>query len=170
MMKTLYLKYRNEFCNWLRKKYLVDADTAIEMYQESITTFFEKIKSGQQTTLDGDIKAYVFGIGKNKILQQRDQFAKSNRHAISLSEHLHFISQEEERSAIFDNAVDVTRQLMAEMGQPCQSLLYAFYFQHLSMDQIAVKFGYKTEGVARTTKKRCIQKIRELVFKGNQHG
>lgn len=169
-MKTLYLSYKGEFCNWLKKKYLINQDAAIDVYQESFTIFFEKVKAGRLDDFNGDIKAYVFGIGKNKMMQQRDQAAKDHRHAIYLSEHLQFIAQDEVRSSVFENAAEISKNLMAQMGEPCKSILQAFYFYNLTMEQIAEKFSYKTEGVARTTKKRCMQKIKELVFKDNHHG
>ena len=94
-MAELYLGYRAEFCGWLRKKYLIDTESALDIYQEAVTTFIEKCHQGQLDGLEGEVKTYLFGIGKNRVLQMKEKQVTHMRHQGMLAEHQRFLSQNE---------------------------------------------------------------------------
>ena len=165
----LYLSYRAEFCGWLRKKYLIDAESALDIYQESVTTLIEKCLQGQLDGFEGEVKTYLFGIGKNRVLQMQEKQVTHMRHQGMLAEHQRFLSQNEVAQSVVQQNWELIRNLLTDLGEPCRPILEAFYYNNLSMEQIASRFGYKNETVARSTKKRCMEKIRILAQKFRSH-
>ena len=56
------------------------------------------------------------------------------------------------------------RSLLASLertGRKCLQLLKAFYYDHLSMDDIAVRFGFNGRRSAAVQKYKCLEKVRE---------
>lgn len=66
--------------------------------------------------------------------------------------------EEEKRFEKLGSAIDM-------LGEPCRSLLKDFYYQDLSMTEIAEKFGYTNADNAKTQKYKCLQRLKKLYFK-----
>lgn len=56
-----------------------------------------------------------------------------------------------------------------QVGEPCRSLLKAFYHNDKSMQEIAADFGYTNPENAKTQKYKCLMRLRKL-FYGIQAG
>ncbi len=165
-METIYFEYRDEFVGWSTRKFSINEDDALDHYQDVLTIFFEKIMNGDFTELESSIKTFLFGIGKNKIRQQFDKQTRRSQHLDQMKEHYQFLG-EEDGANIFEKAYDVTMDALKSIGEPCLSILRLFYFEKKSMTEIAQTMGHKSEGVSRTTKKRCLEKIRNQVTQEN---
>jgi hypothetical protein len=50
------------------------------------------------------------------------------------------------------------------LGEPCKSLLKAFYIEKKSMDQIALLFGYTNADNAKNQKYKCLMRLKKLFF------
>lgn len=57
------------------------------------------------------------------------------------------------------------RQAVHNMGEPCAPLLLHFYWDQLSMDDIANKLSYKDSNSAKTQKYKCIQKLKSIFLR-----
>jgi hypothetical protein len=53
---------------------------------------------------------------------------------------------------------------MQRIGEPCKSLLQAFYIEKKSMPEIAVAFGYTNADNAKTQKYKCLIRLKKLFF------
>ena len=51
-----------------------------------------------------------------------------------------------------------------QIGEPCRSLLKAFYHQDKSMNEIAADFGYTNSENAKTQKYKCLQRLKKLFY------
>jgi len=51
--------------------------------------------------------------------------------------------------------------ILEKMGDPCKALLESFYFNQLSWEAIAEKFGYSNAASARNQKYKCLERIRK---------
>ncbi|WOK08062.1 sigma-70 family RNA polymerase sigma factor [Imperialibacter roseus] len=165
MMEEVYLSYRNEFVNWSRRKFDITEEDALDHYQDTLTVFFEKVMNGNISVIESSLKTYLFGIGKNKVRQQFDERNRMKRHEEGLVEHYRFLSENKEAEAAYDSARSQTWELFDAMGEACKRILRLFYFEKRSMSEIADIMGHSSEAVSRTTKKRCLEKIREQVKK-----
>jgi hypothetical protein len=50
------------------------------------------------------------------------------------------------------------------LGEPCKSLLEAFYMQKKNMQEIAASFGYTNPDNAKNQKYKCLMRLKKLFF------
>jgi RNA polymerase sigma factor (sigma-70 family) len=50
------------------------------------------------------------------------------------------------------------------LGEPCRSLLRAYYHQDKSMQEIAQDFGYTNPDNAKTQKYKCLMRLKKIFF------
>ena len=53
---------------------------------------------------------------------------------------------------------------MGGLGEPCKSLLEAFYLKKKSMQEIAGSFGYTNSENAKNQKYKCLMRLKKLFF------
>ena len=59
---------------------------------------------------------------------------------------------------------------MSKIGEPCKSLLEAYYIQKKQMQQIADEFGYTNADNAKTQKYKCLVRLKKLFFAQYKNG
>lgn len=170
VMEKVYFRYKEEFVSWTIKKFGISQDDALDHYQDTLTIFFEKVINGSITVIESSLKTYLFGIGKNRVRQQFDDENRKERHGEGLAEHYRFLAEDEDASVVFEEARNQTQGLFEAIGEACKEILRLFYYEKKSMSEIARLMGHKSEAVSRTTKKRCLEKIRSKVKKPSANG
>ena len=58
----------------------------------------------------------------------------------------------------------VMEKALLGLGEPCKSLLEAFYIQRKNMGEIAGSFGYTNAENAKNQKYKCLLRLRKLFF------
>jgi len=53
---------------------------------------------------------------------------------------------------------------LMSLGEPCKSLLEAYYLQKRSMTEIAASFGYTNADNAKNQKYKCLNRLKKLFF------
>jgi hypothetical protein len=56
------------------------------------------------------------------------------------------------------------------LGEPCKSLLHAFYIEKKSMQEIAGSFGYTNAENAKTQKYKCLMRLKKIFFSHYKNG
>lgn len=163
----LYKLYRDEFIAWAFKKYAADRDTAKDIFQDVIITFYENVKEGKITSATSSIKTYLFAIGKFKLINAIKRNGRigyvSDPGLINGNEpnHSHMDNQDEK-----EFIRDTVSKYLDQQPEDCQKILRMYYFDGLSMEQIAHKMGYKNADVAKSKKAKCFKCLAEQVKKG----
>jgi RNA polymerase sigma factor (sigma-70 family) len=75
------------------------------------------------------------------------------------------IQIQEEREEHFDQL----NKAMNALGEPCSSLLKAFYNEQKSMQEIAGQFGYTNPDNAKTQKYKCLARLKKLFYSAQVH-
>ncbi len=159
-MEQVYVRYRSEFVRWSIGKFGISEDDALDHYQDTLTIFFEKIMNGSLDEIGSSLKTYLFGIGKNRVRQQFDASSREEKHEAGVIEHYRFLAQDDELTETYEDARDQTRSMLDSLSDNCREILRLFYFEKRSMSEIADLMKHKSEAVSRTTKKRCMEKLR----------
>src|SRR5690606_37629818 len=121
---------------------------------------------GKLENLECSIKTYLFAIGKNLTLKI---FSKRQREIVDVNRN-HIIPDipgDSEESENFRQKV--VMKVMEHLGEPCKSLLEAFYFRSLSMHEIAIELAYKNADVVKSQKARCMNEVKKQVKKKLQN-
>jgi RNA polymerase sigma-70 factor (ECF subfamily) len=161
-LEEIYEELREPFIAWSIKNYQSTRDQAIEFYQTAILIFYDNIVQGKLMELTGSVKTYLFAIGKNKWREYfRERLKSAPESAIDPLDFVMEISEDEANPELL-----LLQRALENLGNPCRTLLEAFYYQSLKLDEIVIRFGYKNKDAAKTVKYKCIQRLKRLVGSG----
>ena len=137
-------------------------DDARDVFQEAMIVLFENAKS-PTFELNCQIKTYVYSVARRlwlKKLQQAKKFGgevETMAEVVSVEEE---VEAHEQRNAEFQ----VMEKALVNLGEPCKSLLEAYYMQKKSMTDIAGSFGYTNADNAKNQKYKCLMRLKKLFF------
>ena len=137
-------------------------DDARDIFQEAMIVLFEKAKSNS-FVLSCQIKTYLYSVCRRLWLKK---LQKQNRYSPSIEMIKETIPVEEEIESYEkrnDNIL-LMEQALSKIGEPCKSLLEAFYIQKKSMPEIATSFGYTNADNAKTQKYKCLVRLKKIFF------
>jgi RNA polymerase sigma factor (sigma-70 family) len=143
-------------------------DDAKDIFQEAMIVLYEKVRSGN-LELHCQIKTYVYSVCRRlwlKRLQQQNRFtmeAHSPENTIAVEED---ISEHEKRDAEFA----MMEKAINSLGEPCKSLIEAFYLKKKSMQEIAAGFGYTNADNAKNQKYKCLMRLKKIFFDHYKNG
>lgn len=138
------------------------ADDARDIFQEAMIIIFEKAKSGS-FVLSCRLQTYLYSVCRRlwlKKLQNQHRFNPSfelNHEIVPVDEELELHEQKEAEFQLLENA-------MQKIGEPCKSLLEAFYIEKKSMPEIADLFRYTNADNAKTQKYKCLVRLKKIFF------
>lgn len=138
------------------------ADDARDIFQEAMIILFEKSKS-ESFVLSCQIKTYLYSVCKRIWLKK---LQKENRYNPSIDMLMETVPVEDEIETHekVNNDFLLMEDAMSKIGEPCKSLLDAFYIQKMSMPEIAVSFGYTNADNAKTQKYKCLMRLKKIFF------
>jgi len=137
-------------------------DDARDIFQEAMIVLYEK--SGLATfSLNCQIKTYLYSICRRLWLKRLQQLGKYNTPVNGLEEIIPVEEEMEDHEKKNDDFA-LMEQAMAKIGEPCKSLLDAYYMQKKNMQDIASEFGYTNADNAKTQKYKCLVRLKKLFF------
>ena len=138
------------------------ADDARDVFQEAMIILYEKTKS-DSFELTCQIKTYLYSVCRRLWLKK---LQKSSRYHPSLEVIQETVPVDEEiaNHEKKDNDFKLMESALSKIGEPCKSLLDAFYIQKRSMPEIAQLFGYTNADNAKTQKYKCLVRLKKLFF------
>lgn len=144
------------------------ADDAKDIFQETIIVLYEKVRSGS-FELNCQIKTFVYSVARRlwlKRLQQQNRFSAPGDNieaVVSVDEEL---EDHEQRNAEFD----MMEKAISHLGEPCKSLIEAYYLQKQNMQTIAANFGYTNADNAKNQKYKCLMRLKKIFFTHYKNG
>jgi RNA polymerase sigma factor (sigma-70 family) len=137
------------------------ADDARDIFQEAIIVLFEKVKEGLE--LNCQIKTYVYSVCRRLWLKRLQQLQRFGTPVESLEEVIP-VEEELEEHDRKNEAFAVMEKAMTHLGEPCKSLLEAYYIQKKQMLDIASEFGYTNADNAKNQKYKCLMRLKKIFF------
>ena len=138
------------------------ADDARDVFQEAMIVLYEKVKTGA-FELNCQIKTYLYSVCRRLWLKRLQQLQKYSGEVNSIAEVIPVeeeLEAQEQRNAEFQTM----ERSMNSLGEPCKSLLEAYYLQKKSMVEIAAGFGYTNAENAKNQKYKCLMRLKKLFF------
>jgi RNA polymerase sigma factor (sigma-70 family) len=106
------------------------------------------------------VVTYLYAIAKNLIYKYHRKNELINRHKVRLYEHYRFISLKTDE---LENYSHLIHNALANMKEPCKTILNLFYIKGLKLAMIANTMEYTNVDVVKTQKSRCLKKLKEIV-------
>jgi len=137
-------------------------DDARDIFQEAMIVLYEKARSGS-FELHCQIKTYVYSVSRRLWLKRLQQLQKFVPDVNGLDD---VVPVEEEVEAAEKRNADyhLMEKAMLNLGEPCKSLLEAFYVQKKNMTEIAGNFGYTNADNAKNQKYKCLMRLKKIFF------
>ena len=157
------------FVNYLRKNFTITYDEVMDIYTDVWIDVRSNIQRG--TVEKGTKwKAYILKMGwyqANKVATRRPRDVDSyDDEQFNRDDFERRYTQEKEAETSIYEDPEMQAVLAAELSyipNPCNKILKLYYFDELSMKQIADAMNYNTSRSAITTKNRCMDKLKERV-------
>jgi RNA polymerase sigma factor (sigma-70 family) len=140
----LYKKHYRMMVNMITKN-SGSEEEAKDIYQEALIVFWRKAVTGE-LVLTSKISTYLYSICQNlwrKELDRKTKLSYEEKDAVTHLDH-----DQNEKIAIVNRCIN-------ELGDTCRKVLTYFYFEEMSMDDIAQKMGFANADTAKTKKYKC---------------
>lgn len=137
-------------------------DDAADLFQETVIVLFEKVRNGH-FELNCLLKTFIYSVSWRLWLKKLQQQQRYTSHPEGLEE---IVQVEDEIEAHLKKQEDfqIMEMAMHKVGEPCKSLLTAYYLQKKHMNVIAEEFGYTNADNAKTQKYKCLVRLKKLFF------
>ncbi|MHA7055834.1 RNA polymerase sigma factor [Aquimarina sp. M1] len=161
-LEKIYNEYRNAFLQFA-KKYDLDHDTLIDIYQEAFIALREHAINGKLDDIKSSVKTYLFSIGKYMVYDQLKKQKKTISYESSVA-----YKETSDTEEIFEEPQltpeqELLREHFKNLGKRCQEMLTLFYYRGLTIDEIAKSLGYESKNVVKSQKSRCLKSLKELI-------
>ncbi len=137
-------------------------DDAADLFQETVIVLYEKIKTGN-FELQCLLKTFLYSVARRLWLKKLQQQQRFTTQADGLEEIIP-VEDEIEYHLKLQNDFSIMESAMSKVGEPCKSLLQAYYLQKKHMNVIAQEFGYTNADNAKTQKYKCLVRLKKLFF------
>jgi RNA polymerase sigma factor (sigma-70 family) len=138
------------------------ADDARDIFQETVIVLYEKAKTGS-FELNCQLKTYVYSVSRRLWLKKLQQQQKYLPNVNGLEDTVP-VEEEIEGHGQRNAEFQMMEKALLHLGEPCRSLIEAFYLQKKSMTDIAGHFGYTNADNAKNQKYKCLMRLRKLFF------
>lgn len=160
----LYEKYSYFINDGVRKHRLTDDDCA-SAYSDTILRVFEDISSSR---FEGrsELKTYLYQIFNNKCvdaIRKKTTNRSSVHDAFSLDDsliQLPDVARSVVQDLIAQSDVENLHRQLNEIGDKCRTMVL-MWGEGYSDDEIALTMAYNSAAVAKTSRLRCLDKLRE---------
>jgi RNA polymerase sigma factor (sigma-70 family) len=145
--KALELIYK-KYYRMMTKLVITNSGTeeeARDVYQDALVVFWQKARSGN-LVLTSKMSTFIYSICQNLWRKELDRKKR--------------LSNEEKDSP---TTMDMDSPERDQLGETCRKVLMYYYFDEMSMQEIAEKLGFANTDTAKTKKYKCKQKLDELV-------
>ncbi len=165
-LRTLYRQHYKMIVHFIRQNNGSEAD-AKDIYQEAMIVLVEKIRK-EEFELLSKLKTFIYAVSRRLWLKQ---LKKNERYSGEVKDHEYY----EDWTADTDDIESLREQhaviekSMAELGEPCKTVLVDFYFRGYTMEEIATKMGYTNPANAKNQKYKCFQRLKKLVLMHKTH-
>ena len=144
------------------------ADDAKDIFQEALIVLYEKVRSGS-FELNCQLKTYLYSVSKRLWLKR----LSINTRFVSAAEDLEPtfpVDDEVEAHEKRDAEFDMMEKAIDSLGEPCKSLLEAYYLKRQNMQLIAASFGYTNADNAKNQKYKCLIRLKKIFFAHYKNG
>jgi RNA polymerase sigma factor (sigma-70 family) len=125
-------------------------EEAKDIYQDALVVLWQKAKSAE-FTLTSKISTYLYSVCMNLWRKELARKSKlSSNEGVDVGEEMPL--DEKEKVQLIQNCLN-------ELGDTCKQILLYYYFDRMSMAEIAEKMGFANADTAKTKKYKCKQEL-----------
>ena len=141
------------------------SDDAYDLFQDALLIFVKMVVTNKYDHEKYQIHSYILTITKNLWINR----VKKNSRGMKWEKTK---IEEEEEKLILENIIDDERKKVLEtvfmsLGKKCIEILSMYYYQGLSMKEIAEKMDLQSADVAKVKAHRCRKELSDKIISNN---
>lgn len=164
--RDLYNRY-SYFIGEGAARYKLSDDDSFSAYSDAVLSFIQNVSSGR---FDGrsSVKTYLFQIFSNKCIDLVRKNTTNKQQVNQSAGSPELLTQlPDEARAVIEKLIDqqklaAVKQQVTQLGDKCRDVLLLFE-EGYTDKQVAEELSYSTAAVVKTTRLRCLEKLREKV-------
>jgi RNA polymerase sigma factor (sigma-70 family) len=137
-------------------------DDARDIFQEAMMVLYEKSRS-PEFELTCQIRTYLYSVCRRLWLKKL-QYARRMESQVENYDKIVAVEEDLEQHEKLTQQYLTMRTAMGKIGEPCKSLIEAFYVHRKNMHEIASFFGYTNADNAKNQKYKCLVRLKKLFF------
>lgn len=151
-----------------------DESNAKDIYHETLLVIITIVKK-DDFILKSSLSTLIYAISKRLWLKHLNK----NKNFL-FSENIHTYEENHTTATTIDEMLEYRQEkelkllkmqtALQSIGRPCYELLKEFYYNKLTMEQIAEKLGYNNADVAKNQKYKCLQRLKKFFFEKEYSG
>ena len=164
---------RAKALSFVKKNFSMENDDAEDVVQESYMALFKNIKQGKLVNLTSTLSTYFLSIcwrqglkhkgKKARVISFDEKFENTQKDEYSESKIDEILNFGE--SSITNEQKSFMHQIVQDLPKPCEDILWYYYGDDLDMQTIADLLEYKNADTVKSTKSRCMSKLKERFSK-----
>lgn len=156
---------------FLQGHFLLSRPDCEDIFQDAFIVLHQNILDGKLSDMTASLSTYFNGICRNKAMEL---MRKGGKELLIVDEYPETTKDETESDridrllALEDADEDIERrksalvhQIVKNLPEPCDSLLWGFYRDGFSMKTLASMLSYGSENSVKVTKHRCCDKFKK---------
>ena len=144
------------------------ADDAKDIFQEAMIILFQKAKM-ESFVLTCQVKTYLYSVCRRLWLKKLQRENRYN-HLTDVLKETVTVEEEIEEYEKRNAEMNIMEKALSKIGEPCKSILEAFYIEKKSMPEIAATFEYTNADNAKTQKYKCLSRLKKIFFSQYKNG
>lgn len=129
-------------------------DEAKDIFQDALIVFWQKTMQGE-LVMTSKISTYLYSICQNLWRKELERKSKLSSEQVETGV---------EDTEMFSNEkIKAIHDCLNQIGESCKKILTYYYFDDLSMVEIAEKMGFANADTAKTKKYKCKQELDKLI-------
>lgn len=136
-------------------------DDVKDLIQESLIITYEKIVSGEFKG-ESNVLTFLVAICKFRWNKYSERI-KSKQTTLNSYENLMNLAYEDDQEEEISNRAKYAAELLTKSTDKCKEILVAYYYDNLSMEEIALKLGYTNADNVKNQKYKCLEKLRKNI-------
>lgn len=143
-------------------------DDARDVFQEAMMVLYEKSLS-DSFELNCQIKTYIYSVSR-RLWLKRLQLSRRFEPQLEILEEVVPVEEDLDSHEKLNQQYSIMKAAIGKIGEPCKSLLEAFYIHEKNMQEIASFFGYTNADNAKNQKYKCLIRLKKLFFAQYKNG
>lgn len=162
-----YREHRDAFVAWAGDRFGAGAEEARDVFQETLCIFCEQAADGRLNGFDGQLRTYLFAVGRNILLTRFRSARIRGDHSMRYAIHVQGVHQPNAQETMErEEDLERVRKELSALGEDDRRVLELYYDQRLNMQEIAELMGYKNANVAKKKKSIALKRLMERVKRG----
>lgn len=162
-LKVIFEENASYCIRKLTSKHSCPVEDAEDIYTDAILNFRNKMISGEIQFLT-DLRSYLYATCRNMFFAKLKKEERTTRAANEIYRGTNeWLNDEEDLSVYHEKIRKMVIDALSTIPEKCQQLLRAFYFDRMSLEEIAKRFEFASANVAKVSKSRCYKKLIDQV-------